>query len=176
MLTRLHLGAVVGFSALAAGGCEAGLPAPIPGDGPLVIQSEQNAFDQGAVTITVGQAPDPGGGIIATIENHGSEVLYARLGDAFNAAPEELYAAAGSDGYIDRLVNDEWTGVPAGAILFEGVSEVALQPGRRHRLLAWLGSPSEPGTYRLRIVHSSEPDGTPGRVTQESTSNSFQVR
>jgi hypothetical protein len=146
---------------LSAAGCDGVPSVPEQGSGPLTIQSTRSAFDKDAVTISIEEGPDPDGGIHATIENLGQQVLYARLGDAFNAAPEELYAAAGSDGHVDRLEDGEWTEVPAGAILFEGVSEVALQPGRRQPLTAWLGSPSRVGYYRIRIVHSDVPDGTP---------------
>lgn len=118
-----------------------------------------------------------GDGITATVTNNGSEPVYARMGDAFNAADEQemIFAALGSDGAVQLQSGASWTSHPT-AILFEGVKTIVLKPGVSYKLHAMLQAPQVAGTARIRIVWWTDPNDVGGDGAQESTSAAFEIR
>jgi len=142
------------------------------GDGPTA------ALQDGDVTLTTSANSyewDSGTGIEATITNHGERPYFARLGDGFNGDMEQavLFAAAGSDGYVERRDGDSW--VPLERLfLIEGVRFVVLKPGSSYTLFAHLTGRKVTGTHRLRVDYFDSEGG--GAKVGEAISPHFVVR
>ena len=115
-----------------------------------------------------------GTGIEAALANVGGQPYYARLGDAFNAAEEQevLFAAFGSDAYLERLEGDTWVAVDR-VFLVEGVKFVVLYPNSTYTLFAHFTGPKVAGTYRLRVEYYDGADGGP--KVGDAVSNPFEV-
>jgi hypothetical protein len=114
------------------------------------------------------------GTVDATLSNIGSQPYYARLGDAFSAEEQDvLFAANGSDGYLERLDGGTWVSADR-ASLIEGVRFVVLNPNTTYVLQANLTGPNAPGTYRLRVDYFDSVDG--GTKVGEAVSNQFVIR
>ncbi len=118
-----------------------------------------------------------GSGITAVVTNNGTQTAYARMGDAFNSADEQevIYAALGSDGKVELEAGSSWTTLPTG-ILIEGVKTITLKPGKSYRLHASLQGPQVTGTARIRIVWFTDADDVGSTNSNESYSETFEIR
>lgn len=114
-------------------------------------------------------------GIRGSITNTSDQILYARLGDAFNSAREQdpVYIAIGSDGAIERSEGTNWRAVE-GAILIEGVKEIELRPGKTYTFIAPISENTPAGTYRVNLGFraTSGAEQASGRTLSET----FEIR
>jgi hypothetical protein len=149
-------------------------PGPQPfisqGAGQLSIQTSAPEYARSAETEDLLE-------VRATIRNDSPQTFYARLGDGFNGSMDQelLFAASGSDGYVERRTSSEtWLAVQGG-ILIEGVRVIALRPGTQYQLSALVTDAGSTGVHRIRVDYSDRPDGgATGRRTDYS--NTFVIR
>lgn len=143
----------------------------VPGEGVLAIQTGKNVYDwssdgvEGTLLVT------------ATVTNTGSAPVYARLGDAFNAAVEQetIFAAEASDGRVERLAGDTWLTLP-GAHLVEGFKTVVLMPGRSYALHAPIPAPRVTGNARIHITWFEDASAVGTGTPHVDVSNIFVLR
>jgi hypothetical protein len=143
----------------------------LPGEGVLTIQTGSTVYDWNASAIE-GTLH-----ITATVTNTGTAPVYARLGDAFSAAEEQetLFAAASSDGRVERQAGDSWLTLP-GSHLVEGFKTVVLMPGRSYTLHAPIPGPRVTGVARIRITWFEDADDVGTATPHEDVSNTFELR
>ena len=140
-------------------------------EGVITIQTARSVYDwstdavEGTLLVT------------ATVTNTGSAAVYARLGDAFNAAIEQetIYAAESSDGRVERLVGDAWLTLP-GAHLVEGFKTVVLMPGRSYTLHAPIPAPRVTGTARIHVTWFEDTSAVGIGMPHADVSNTFELR
>jgi hypothetical protein len=143
----------------------------LPGEGVLSIQTGRSVYDwtanavEGTLYVT------------ATVTHTGTAPVYARLGDAFNAATEQetIFAAEASDGRVERQAGDTWLTLP-GAYLVEGVKTVVLMPGRSYELQAPVPAPRVTGVARIRITWFEDASAVGTGTPHQDVSNTFELR
>jgi hypothetical protein len=143
----------------------------LPGEGVLAIQTDKNVYDWSADGVEGTLL------VIATVTNTGSAPVYARLGDAFNAAVEQetIFAAEASDGRVERLAGDTWLTLP-GAHLVEGFKTVVLMPGRSYTLHAPIPAPRVTGNARIHITWFEDASAVGTGTPHIDISNTFVLR
>jgi len=143
----------------------------VPAEGVLSTQTGSAVYDWNA------NAVEGTLHITATVTNTGTVPVYARLGDAFNAAEEQetLFAAASSDGRVERQAGDTWLTLP-GSYLVEGFKTVVLMPGRSYTLHAPIPGPQVTGIARIRITWFEDADDVGTATPHEDVSNIFEIR
>jgi hypothetical protein len=143
----------------------------VPGEGVLSIQTGSIVYDWNA------NAVEGTLYVMATVTNTRTTPVYARLGDAFDAADEQetLFAAASSDGRVERQAGDTWLTLPGG-YLVEGFKTVVLMPGRTYALHAPIPAPRVTGIARIRITWFDHADGVGTATPHDDVSNTFELR
>jgi hypothetical protein len=151
----------------------ASAPPESTGDGILTIVADEAKFAWSGVV-----------GVDATIANPTDREFHARLGDGFNAAIEQstLYAADGSDGFVELWDSDSgWEEVPR-VPMDEGVGSVVIRPHTTYRLIGYFEAPKTPGfgaglreSFRLRVRYFDDP-AAPIEQAHQDYSNTFIIK
>lgn len=141
------------------------------GEGVLTIQTSKNVYDWSADAVEGTLL------VTATVTNAGSAPVYARVGDAFNAAAEQqtIFAAESSDGRVERQAGDTWLALP-GAHLVEGFKTVVLLPGRSYTLHAPIPAPRVTGSARIHITWFDDAASVGTGTPHVDVSNTFVLR
>jgi hypothetical protein len=141
------------------------------GDGFLTIRTERSEYTWAEVSLT-------GAGIRATLVNHTDRSFYAKLGDAFNAAPEQerLHIAEGSHAFVEQWVSpSSWRSLDR-AVLIEGVGTIVLRPHGTYTLHGYVLGPENAGTFQLKVQYFDHMDAPPDEAALQDFSDTFVIK
>jgi hypothetical protein len=116
-------------------------------------------------------------GINATVTNKTDRVFYASLGDGMGPPVQQvLYAAEGSDGFLEQWVPPSSWQSQKRAVFDEGTRVIEIHPGSTYTLVGYHAGSRTSGVFRLKIQYHDQAEAQPGMTAHQDVSNIFTVR